>query len=162
MGEQDDGAYEDAPERGEIMIRIVDMTKDHADQVLQMMRSFYASPAVSTNGSEEIFRCDIQNCIGGSRYLEGYVFTEDGAVVGYAMAAKSFSTEFGRPCIWVEDLYLTPPYRGKGIASRFFSFLERKHPDAVFRLEVEGDNECALRAYRKSGFGALPYIEMMK
>ena len=30
------------------------------------------------------------------------MFEENGQIQGYAMAAKSFSTEFGRPCIWVD------------------------------------------------------------
>ena len=44
------------------------------NKVLEMMRVFYASPAVLSNGSEEIFKADIDNCINESPYLEGYVF----------------------------------------------------------------------------------------
>ena len=76
------------------------------DAVLEMMREFYASPAVFSNGSEEIFKADIEQCTKDNPYLEGYVFEENGEVQGYAMVAKSFSTEFGKPCIWIEDLYL--------------------------------------------------------
>ena len=82
------------------------MTRAHAESVIDMMRTFYASPAVSTNGSEAIFRADVEECLGASPYLEGYVFTEGETLVGYGMLAKSFSTEFGKPCIWIEDLYL--------------------------------------------------------
>lgn len=78
------------------------------------------------------------------------------------MLAKSFSTEFGRPCVWIEDLYLLPEARGRGTAGRFFRFLEEKYPDAIFRLEVEEENENAVRAYLKSGFSAMPYLEMKK
>lgn len=144
------------------MVKIEPMTRDHAGEVLSMMREFYASPAVLTNGSEEIFAADIENCLNDSPYLEGYVFTDGGAVVGYSMEAKSFSTEFGRPCVWIEDMYLKPEYRGRGLAARFFTFLEEKYPRAVFRLEAEGENAPALRAYRKSGFEVLPYVEMKK
>lgn len=38
-----------------------------------MMRVFYASPAVFTNGSDDIFRTDIENCINDNPYLEGYI-----------------------------------------------------------------------------------------
>lgn len=144
------------------MIEIVNMKKEHTDDVLRMMRKFYASPAVSTNGSEEIFKSDIENCINNNPYLEGYVFTDGKAVIGYSMIAKSFSTEFGKPCVWIEDIYLTPQYRGKGIASQFFAFIEKNNPKAIFRLEVEEENEYAVRAYRKNGFDVLPYMEMKK
>lgn len=52
------------------------MTENDRDTVLDMMRVFYASPAVFTNGSEEIFQNDIENCVNDSPYLEGYIFEE--------------------------------------------------------------------------------------
>ena len=80
-------------------MKIKVMTGRHREEVLGMMRVFYASPAVATNGSEEIFRADFDACVGPNPYLEGYVLTEDTALIGYAMVAKSFSTEYGCPCI---------------------------------------------------------------
>ena len=130
--------------------------------VLDMMRIFYASDAVSTNGSEEIFENDITGCVSDNPYIEGYVFECEGRIQGYAMLAKSFSTEFGKPCIWVEDLFLKEEYRGQGIATGFFRFIEEKYPAALFRLEVEPENEKALRVYTRAGFDTLPYMEMKK
>ena len=75
--------------------------------IMEMMRVFYASPAVHTNGSEEIFTADIDACVGDSPYAEGFVMESEGTVIGYVMVAKSYSTEFGKPCIWIEDIYLT-------------------------------------------------------
>ena len=72
------------------------MVKLDKNDVLDMMRVFYASPAVLSNGSEEIFKNDIENCVNESPFLEGYIFEEDGMIQGYAMVAKSFSTEFGK------------------------------------------------------------------
>lgn len=144
------------------MVSVIPMEQKHAGEVIKMMREFYASPAVFTNGSEEIFQNDVENCVNDCPYLEGYIFTEDGAILGYAMVAKSFSTEFGKPCIWLEDIYLKPEHCGKGIGSRFLSMMGQKYPDAVLRLEVEEENERAVHVYRKSGFEVLPYLEMKK
>lgn len=130
--------------------------------VLDMMRIFYASDAVSTNGSEEIFESDITGCVSDNPYVEGYVFESERGILGYAMLAKSFSTEFGKPCIWVEDLFLKEEYRGQGIATGFFRFIEEKYPAALFRLEVEPENEKALRVYTRCGYSTLPYMEMKK
>lgn len=142
--------------------RIRTMAETDRTCVFEMMREFYNSPAVSTNGSAEIYNSNISNCINGSPYLEGYIFQDGDAIQGYAMAAKSFSTEFGKPCIWIEDLYMKPECRGLGIASDFFEFIERKYPDAIFRLEVEEENENAVRLYKKRGYEAMPYMEMKK
>lgn len=138
------------------------MTARHADEVMEMMRVFYASPAVSTNGSDEIFQSDIDNCINENPFLEGYVFLEQDAMMGYGMIAKSFSTEFGKICIWIEDLYLKPEHRGKHIGTQFLDYIGRKYPDAILRLEVEEENENAVHVYRNNGFTVLPYMEMKK
>jgi len=130
--------------------------------VLEMMRVFYASPAVLSNGSEEIFKADFDNCINQCPYLEGYIFEEENTIQGYAMLAKSFSTEFGKPCIWVEDLYIKEPYRGLGLGSLFLRYVADKYPDAVLRLEVEAENQRAVHVYQKAGFEELPYTEMKK
>ena len=138
------------------------MTKDDKENVLEMMRVFYASPAIYTNGSEKIFLSDIDNCINDNPYIEGYVFEAENAIQGYAMIAKSFSTEFVKPCIWIEDLYIREEYRGCGIGSLFMDFVTKEYTDCIYRLEVEEDNKNALRLYEKSGFTFLPYLEMKK
>ena len=130
--------------------------------VIEMMRGFYASPAVSTNGSAEIFEADINACLDSSPFLTGYVFEGESGPLGYAMLAHSFSTEFGRPCVWIEDLFIKEPYRGQGIATRFFALIEREYAGSLFRLEVEEDNERALRVYYKTGYTPLPYLELKK
>ena len=54
------------------------MKKEHTEAVIEMMRIFYTSPAVHTDGSEEIYRTDVENCVNDNPYLEGYVFEEEG------------------------------------------------------------------------------------
>ncbi len=135
--------------------------KDKA-HVIDMMRAFYASPAVLSNGSEEIFEADVNNCIGDCPYIEGYIFENADNIQGYAMAAKSFSTEFGKPCIWIEDIYIKEEYRRAGIGKLFIDYIKEKYPDAVLRLEVEAENIHAVNLYKKCGFEVLPYMEMKK
>ncbi len=143
-------------------MKIRSMQEADRKEVLSMMEVFYNSPAVFTNGSYEIFVADVDACLNDSPFLEGYVFEENAEVLGYAMVAKSFSTEFGKPCVWLEDLYLKEFARGKGLIPSFFKFIEEKNPNAVFRLEVERENEHAVHVYTKAGFTELPYVEMKK
>ena len=138
------------------------ITPADISDVLEMMRVFYASEAVSTDGSEEIFRADVEQCLSQSPYLEGYILEQEGVLAGYGMLAKSFSTEFGKPCIWVEDLYLKPEYREQHLGSAFLQFVRNKYPEAVCRLEVEPENARAVHTYEKNGYGTLPYTEMIQ
>ncbi len=132
------------------------------EAVLSMMRTFYASDAVWSNGSDEIFAADVDACLSDSPYLEGYVFEGESGLQGYAMVAKSFSTEFGKPCMWLEDIYVAPEFRDRGIGSMFMSYIQNKYTDAIFRLEVEPENERAVHVYEKCGFVVIPYMEMKK
>ena len=54
--------------------------------------------------------------------------------------------------MWVEDINIKPVYRGKNIAGEFLRF----------RLEVEEENERAVKAYKKAGFERLGYVQMAK
>lgn len=138
------------------------MKRSDTDSVFKMMKTFYSSPAVCTNGSDEIFYNDIENCVNENPYLVGYVFECEKEIIGYAMLAKSFSTEFGKTCIWIEDLYIEERFRGLGVGKTFFDFLYKEYTDCIFRLEVERENERAVKLYEKCGFSVLPYMEMKK
>jgi GNAT superfamily N-acetyltransferase len=139
------------------------MTEADRPHVYRMMKDFFSSDAVLTNGSDEIIERDIDECLSDSPFLEGFVFTdESGEVKGYAMAAHSYSTEFGRHCVWVEDLYLESELRGRGVATEFLEYLRTAYPDSVTRLESETDNDRAIRTYLKNGFEEIPYLEMIR
>lgn len=138
------------------------MKESDRETVKGMMRVFYASEAVLTNGSEEIFNKDVDACVGESPFAEGYVFEENGKTIGYGMLAKSFSTEYGVPCVWVEDIYVVDEFRGKGIGSEFLSFVAEKYKGCLLRLELEEENAPAKHTYEKNGFTVLPYLEMKK
>lgn len=131
-------------------------------EILSMMKAFYASDAVATNGSEKIFSADFDMCISDSEFLTGYTICKDDEIIGYSMISKSFSTEFGKFCIWLEDLYLKPTFRGLGIIPKFINFIEREHPNTVFKLEAEDENAHAIHVYSKQGFEKMPYCVMKK
>lgn len=142
------------------MIRL--MKEQDKNEVIEMMTVFYASEAVSTNGSREIFESDFDNCINSCPYLEGYVFEENDNICGYAMVAKSFSTEFGKPCIWIEDLYIKEEYRHKKLGSLFFDFLKENYKDTIQRLEVDKHNVFAIKAYKKNNFDEVDYLQFIR
>ncbi len=144
-----------------MMIR--NMEQKDKGAIMDMMSVFYRSDAVWSNGSDEIFENDIHACIGENPFVEGFVFEdENGELAGYSMIAKSFSTEFGKKCIWIEDIYIKEEYRSKGIGKMFFETIFSLYQDVIFRLEVEEENTKAVSVYRKCGFEVIPYMEMIK
>lgn len=141
------------------------MQKQDTGEVLSMMRVFYDSPAILHKADDAVLRQDITDCVSDEMpFIEGYVFEEEDKIVGYSMLAKSYSTEYGGVCIWIEDLYMKPKWRGKGIGSKFFEFIEEAyHGNCVrFRLEAEAGNARAIEVYKKCGYEILPYVELTK
>ncbi|WP_352426019.1 GNAT family N-acetyltransferase [Aminomonas paucivorans] len=47
----------------------------------------------------------------------------DGQPVGFALYFWNFSTFTGRPGLYLEDLYVRPPYRGRGIGKALLAHL---------------------------------------
>ena len=143
-------------------ITIRSMRRSDADTVVEMMRDFYTSPAVITNGSEKIFAANVENCLGGSDFVEGFVFVSGDKIIGYGMTAHGYSTEFGGECIWIEDIFIAAEWRGHGVGTKFIRHVKERYPDKIFRLEVDADNVNALDFYKRLGFKALPYLELIR
>lgn len=146
-------------------IIIRSMKEEDSVEVLEMMKVFYASPALLSDPSEDVMKRDIADCLGDNPFIECFVFENNtGVIMGYSMVAHSYSTECGGNCVWVEDIYIKQDYRGKSIAGEFFEHLDNMYgKEAVrFRLEVEEENERAVKAYKKAGFEKLGYVQMAK
>ena len=144
------------------MITIREMRPEDSAVVIGMMREFYSSPSVITNGSEEIFKANVENCLSGKTCAEGFVFVDGEKIIGYAVTARSYSTEFGGECIWLEDVFITAEYRGRGVGSEFVRYVAARYPDKILRLETEAENAGALALYKRLGFKELPYLEMVR
>lgn len=128
---------------------------------LNMIEDFYRSPAVSHDIPHEHFVRTFETCVSGSPYARCYLFFCDGVCAGYGLLALTYSNEAGGLCIWIEEIYILPAFRGKGIGSAFFARVKDDFPDAKrFRLEVMRDNDAAIRLYERLGYTEMPYLQM--
>ena len=142
-------------------ITIRKMERSDAEIVIDMMRKFFSSPATITNGSEKIFAANVENCLDDSICAEGFVFVDGEKIIGYAVTTKSYSTEFGGECIWLEDIFIKEEYRGCGGGSKFIRYIKELYPDKILRLEAEADNDKLLKFYKRFDFKELPYLEFV-
>ena len=145
-------------------MKIRKMCPADAQDILAMMKVFYASEALLIHPSEEVLRRTLTDCLAEGPYLEGYVFEDGDKRAGYAMVAKSYSTEAGGLCIWIEDIYLSPEHRGKGAGSAFLDFMAQRYAGQAvrLRLEAEPENAHAMHVYQAAGFEVLGYTQLVK
>lgn len=74
--------------------------------------------------------------------------------VGFAIYFQTFSTFLGRPGVYLEDLYVTPAWRGRGLGRRLLAHVARVAVERGYgRMEwsVLDWNELALGVYRRIG-----------
>ena len=102
----------------------------------------------------------IRNLFGERSYAETVIAEEEGRAVGFALFFHNFSTFLGRPGIYLEDLFVVPEARGRGVGKRLLSHLARLCAErGCGRLEwsVLDWNQSAIRFYES--LGALPQSE---
>lgn len=125
---------------------------------IAMAKDFYSSPAVLENIPEENIICSFDEFIGGTPFGDAFIFEENGEVMGYGVLAYTYSQEAGGKVVWLEEIYVCPGYRGRGLGSEFIDFVLEKIPAKRYRLETEPENEAAARLYVRKGFEFFEYI----
>ena len=79
--------------------------------------------------------------------------TDAGEVAGMALWFRTFSTFLGRSGIWLEDLFVRPPFRRAGLGTALLAEL-RSRTDGRVEWDVLDWNESAQAFYE--GLGARP------
>lgn len=138
------------------------ITESDRGEYIDMAREFYNSPAVLKSVPEEYFDVMLNECLSSPVYAECFILEEGGKAAGYGIILKSFSQEAGGPVIWFDELFIRKEYRGKGFGGQFFNFIFENFPAARYRLEVEKENERAVKLYQRLGFEFLEYAQMIK
>ncbi len=95
-----------------------------------------------------------RHLFGPRPYAEVLIAEEVGEAVGFALFFHNFSTFLGRPGIYLEDLFVVPEERGKGIGKALLARLASVAVERdCGRLEwaVLDWNEPAIGFYRRLG-----------
>lgn len=85
-----------------------------------------------------------------------------GKPAGYGLASKMYSQEAGGIQLWLEELFVLPEYRSRGLGREFIAYMESLPNVARIRLEYEKSNTRAAALYRKLGYADMPYEQLVK
>lgn len=144
------------------MTNIRKITPADRELFLGLAREFYASPAVLHTIPDEYHEAAFAELMRSGDYLDCYILECDEKSAGYALLNYCYQHEVGGRVVWIEELYVRPEFRSRGIGSEFFEFLEENIPAARYRLEFEPDNTRAAALYSRRGYEILKYVQMTK
>ena len=134
-------------------------TEDDVPIILSLIRELaeYERLSHEVVATEGLLR---ESLFGERRGAEVLIACCKGAPAGFALFFHSFSTFLGRPGIYLEDLYVKPKFRGRGIGRALLAHLARLAKErGCGRLEwaVLDWNEPAIKLYKS--IGAVPTDE---
>jgi GNAT superfamily N-acetyltransferase len=126
----------------------------HREDVLTMMRSLYSEDQAASPVDPSRFPRTIEFLVAEPSRGRIVLFSENGILRGYALLIPYWSNEFGGTILFVDELFVVPEARNRGIGRSFFRFLEEQRPcEAVaLALEVSPGNARARRLYESLGF----------
>ena len=145
------------------MLAFRDLTPEDRDLVVPMVQAFYRSDAVDHPVDAAILERSFQDAASPAEpLLRGLLIQWEGEPAGYLYLTQCYSAEAGGRCIFIEEIYLKPEYRRRGVGAQVMAWLEKEYPAARrFRLEVTQANQGAISLYQRAGYTFLRYDQMV-
>jgi ribosomal protein S18 acetylase RimI-like enzyme len=128
-------------------------TPDHLERLVTLVTAFHAEAGITL--SDEQRRKGIAPLLDGIPHGAAYIIGPPRAPIGYIVITFGWSVEFGGLDAIIDELYVRPGVRGRGIASEALIALPRALSQGGLRaihLEVDRNNPAAVKLYRRAGF----------
>jgi ribosomal protein S18 acetylase RimI-like enzyme len=126
---------------------------EHLDRLIGLVTAFHAEAGIEQ--SDEARRNGLAPLLDGIPHGVAYLIGPARAPIGYVIISFGWSVEFGGMDAIVDEIYVRPGVRGRGIASEALLAL----PNALssggvkaVHLEVDKTNEIAKKLYARAGF----------
>lgn len=130
----------------------------HGDALVALMDAYASDPMGGGDGLSDYAKQHLVPSLSQRSDAISILAWREQQPVGLVNAFEGFSTFQCRPLLNIHDVIVHPDYRGQGIGSSLFQFLEslaRQQGYCKLTLEVLSRNLPAQRLYLKAGFA--PY-----
>lgn len=128
-------------------------TTEHLDRLLGLVEAFHAEAGITSTA--EMRHAGIAPLLAGLPYGCAYLIGPPRAPIGYIVITFGWSVKYGGLDGIIDELFIRPGVRGRGIASEALVALPRALAGAGLRaihLEVGTTNAQAIKLYRRAGF----------
>lgn len=123
------------------------------DRITRLVADFHAESDITQDADTR--RAALMPLLEGSPHGAVYLIGPARAPIGYAIISFGWSVEFGGLDGLLDEIYIRPTVRGRGIGSEILMNLPKALSGAGLRalhLEVDRENASARRLYEKLRF----------
>ncbi|MCB9638261.1 MAG: GNAT family N-acetyltransferase [Myxococcales bacterium] len=134
-------------------VSLVRAGKKDAPLLLEMVEAFHALFAIQH--TPESRKRAISPCLEEDGPAAIWLIQYQEKCAGYLILAFGYSVEFGGRDAFVDEVFLLPEYRGKGLGRQAILLLEKEAKAfqvVAMHLEVRRDDPQAQALYRRCGF----------
>ena len=135
---------------------------DDLDRIMRLVADYHGEEGIDQ--SEDTRRAAILPLLEGSPHGVIYLMGPARAPIGYVVVCFGWSIEFGGMDGFVDEIYVRPAVRGRGIGTEVLHTLPKALAKAgmkAIHLEVGNENPRARKLYEKLGFRAREGYAMM-
>jgi GNAT superfamily N-acetyltransferase len=139
----------------ELLVEFHPAGPEHTDLILSLMRALEDDDPNKKRFDEQARRSSYARFLAQPSYGRLWLFEAEHTVVGYMILTFVFSFEYGGRNAFIDELYVLPGYRGRGVGRRALKFAEkfaREEDIAVLHLEVSRTNPRAHKLYSRAGY----------
>ena len=122
--------------------------------LLRMMRSLAEQPPAIPFDEGEV-RAALDQFLGHADLGQAWLLWLDEKPAGYVILTLGYSFEFRGRDAFIDELYIEPEFRRRGLGRRALEFVEEKARASrvnALHLEVDRGNDPAMELYRRTGY----------
>lgn len=140
----------------DLRVEVRDGTPADVPLLLTFIRKMAEFEKLTVTATEESLRDALFGAAPAARALLAFV---DGKPIAYATYFFSFTSMMGRRALWLDDLFVDPAFRGRGIGRALMAYLAGiavENQCARFEWIVLDWNREAIEFYQRLGADILP------
>jgi ribosomal protein S18 acetylase RimI-like enzyme len=129
--------------------------KDDEADLLRMMRALAEQEPGAYYFDEPAVRGVLRQFLGDPSLGRAWIFSDGANIAGYVVLTLGYSFEYHSRDAFVDELYVAPQYRRRGIgreAMKFVAEQARTMEVTALHLEVDHGNDPAVEFYRRAGY----------
>lgn len=135
---------------------------EHKDTLMALVAAFHGEAGMDSD--HETLHAAVEPLLTGIPHGSAYLIGPARAPIGYIIVSFGWSLEFGGLDGFVDELFIRPGVRKRGIATEVLAALPRALAGAglkALHLEVDTKNLAAQRLYKRAGFKLRDHNHLM-